>query len=180
MDTLRGVGKGIIFECEGGSIFSDRKVTTAYDDRGQRIRSFEDRRKGKTSTSPHQQNFLAAMRSRKTSDLNAEILDGHLSAALCHMANISHRLGAETQPGAIAEVTKGNSQWADAFERFQQHTEQNGIDLKKVPAVLGPWVTIDSNTERFVGEFAGPANQLCRREYREPFAVPENVSKKED
>ena len=34
---------------------------------------------------------------------------------------------------------------------------------------------IDAETERFVGEFAGPANQLSRRQYREPFTVPESV-----
>lgn len=175
MDKLRGISKGIIFHCEGGSVVSDSKTTTAYDVRGKEIRSFEDRREGDASPSPHQENFVAAIRSRKASDLNAEILDGHLSAALCHMANVSHRLGSETLPKAIAESIKGNSQQADAFQRFGQHAALNGIDFKKVPAVLGPWVTIDSETESFVGEFAEPANQLCRREYREPFSVPEIV-----
>ena len=52
----------------------------------------------------------------------------------------------------------------------------NGVHyLDKVPAVLGPWVTIDTETEKFVGEFAEPANQLSRRQYREPFTVPESV-----
>lgn len=115
------------------------------------------------------------MRSRKAGDLNAEILEGHLSAALCHMANISHRLGAETEPNVIADMAKGNSQWADAFLRLGQHAQRNGIDLNQTQAVLGPWVTIDSESEKFVDEFAGPANQLLRRDYREPFVVPENV-----
>src|SRR5207247_4085886 len=38
-------------------------------------------------------NFMAAVRSRKESDLNAPILEGHYSAALCHLANASYRLG---------------------------------------------------------------------------------------
>ncbi len=38
-------------------------------------------------------NFITAVRSRKMSDLNAEIEEGHLSAALVHLANISYRLG---------------------------------------------------------------------------------------
>ena len=38
-------------------------------------------------------NFIAAVRSRKTEDLNADILEGHQSTALCHIANISYRLG---------------------------------------------------------------------------------------
>ena len=33
------------------------------------------------------------MRSRKTEDLQCEILDGHMSATLCHLANISFRTG---------------------------------------------------------------------------------------
>jgi hypothetical protein len=38
-------------------------------------------------------NFLDAVRSRKIDSLAAGIEDGHLSAALCHMANISYRTG---------------------------------------------------------------------------------------
>ena len=41
----------------------------------------------------HFGNFIAAVRSRKAEDLNADILEGHYSAALCHLANISYRLG---------------------------------------------------------------------------------------
>jgi predicted dehydrogenase len=44
-------------------------------------------------TTPHIANFLSAVRSRKTADLNAGIEEGHLSAALCHLANTSYRLG---------------------------------------------------------------------------------------
>ena len=40
---------------------------------------------------PHFDNFLKAVKSRKHTDLNADIVEGHLSAALCHMANISYR-----------------------------------------------------------------------------------------
>jgi predicted dehydrogenase len=173
MDTFRGIDKGIIIECEGGSLVSDRKTSTAYDSDGRALKSFQDRRGQDASPSPHQENFFAAVRSRKASDLNAEILDGHLSAALCHMANISQRLGTETQPSEIVEMTKGDPRLADAFQRFQQHTEASGIDLTKTPAALGPWVTIDSGEERFVGQFAERANQLCRREYRKPFIVNE-------
>jgi predicted dehydrogenase len=39
------------------------------------------------------QNFVAAVRSRKRSDLNAEIEEGYLSTQLVHLANISYRLG---------------------------------------------------------------------------------------
>ena len=45
------------------------------------------------STRPHVENFLKAVRSRKRSDLNCDILEGHISATLCHLANASYRLG---------------------------------------------------------------------------------------
>ncbi|HEU0140380.1 MAG TPA: Gfo/Idh/MocA family oxidoreductase [Bryobacteraceae bacterium] len=38
-------------------------------------------------------NFIGAVRSRKTSDLNAEIEEGAISTVLIHLANISYRLG---------------------------------------------------------------------------------------
>ena len=58
-------------------------------------------------TTPHIENFLKAVQSRKFEDLNCDIEVGHLSAALCHMANISYRVGrkllfdnkSETFPG---------------------------------------------------------------------------------
>ena len=41
----------------------------------------------------HFTNFIDAIRSGKESDLNCSITEGHFSAALPHLANISHRLG---------------------------------------------------------------------------------------
>ena len=44
-------------------------------------------------SAPHMANFVEAVKSRKTADLHAEIEIGAGAAALCHMANISYRLG---------------------------------------------------------------------------------------
>jgi len=41
----------------------------------------------------HFQNFINAVRSRRPEDLNCEVEEGVLSAQLCHLANISYRLG---------------------------------------------------------------------------------------
>jgi len=71
------------------------------------------------------------------------------------------------------EVTGANSQLSDAFERCRDHLRANGVDIGKTPVVLGPWVTMDSDQETFVGEFADGANELSKRTYREPFIVPE-------
>jgi predicted dehydrogenase len=41
----------------------------------------------------HFENFITAVRSRKTEDLNCDIAEGHLSTTLAQLAAISHRLG---------------------------------------------------------------------------------------
>ncbi len=46
-----------------------------------------------SSTAPHIANFLDAVRSRKFGDLHADIDIGRISADLCHLSNISYRLG---------------------------------------------------------------------------------------
>jgi len=40
---------------------------------------------------PHFSNFIECVRSRKLQDLNADILEGHMSTALIHLGNISYR-----------------------------------------------------------------------------------------
>ncbi|MDA2924496.1 Gfo/Idh/MocA family oxidoreductase, partial [Acidobacteria bacterium AH-259-L09] len=41
----------------------------------------------------HHQNFIDAVRAQDASGLNCDIEEGHKSAVLCHLANISYRLG---------------------------------------------------------------------------------------
>ena len=40
----------------------------------------------------HRENFVKAVRSRRPEDVRGDILEGHLSSALCHLANVSYRL----------------------------------------------------------------------------------------
>ncbi|HYP15321.1 MAG TPA: Gfo/Idh/MocA family oxidoreductase [Bryobacteraceae bacterium] len=44
-------------------------------------------------TGPHMRNFLSACRSRNWRELNDEISNAYLSASMCHLANISYRVG---------------------------------------------------------------------------------------
>ena len=41
----------------------------------------------------HWANFLDAVRSGQNEDMHCDIQEGHLSTSLCHLANISYRLG---------------------------------------------------------------------------------------
>jgi hypothetical protein len=45
----------------------------------------------------HFANFIKAVRERRPADLTAPIEEGHYSAALIHLANISYRLGRSLQ-----------------------------------------------------------------------------------
>ncbi|KPK71903.1 MAG: hypothetical protein AMJ84_05355 [Acidithiobacillales bacterium SM23_46] len=83
---------------------------------------------GRPGDDPHQEDFIHSVRSRRLP--NGDIEEGHRSACLVHLANMSYRLG--------------------------------GRDL-----------VFDAKTETIVGD--EEANKLIKREYREPFAIPENV-----
>jgi predicted dehydrogenase len=51
----------------------------------------------------HFANFIDCVRSRKKEDLNAPIEEGHISAALVHLANVSFRLGRSLRFDAATE-----------------------------------------------------------------------------
>jgi hypothetical protein len=89
------------------------------------------------------------------------------------MANISHRLGKQSSPEAMLEANRSHRGLCDALERCRDYLRKNGVDLAVTPAIMGPWLTFDPDQERFIGDFADQANALSRRDYREPFAVPE-------
>jgi predicted dehydrogenase len=86
-----------------GNLFYGSDGWMAVDAEGYRIYKGQDEGKlaeqakyeepSKTDTMPHIANFLAAVRSRKYQDLHADVEIGRISADLCHLANISYRLG---------------------------------------------------------------------------------------
>jgi hypothetical protein len=141
-------------------------AAAAYDKEGKQI--------GKWSgDEDHYANFIKAVRSRNRQDLHADILEGHLSSALCHTGNISYRLGANKHPDQIKEALRSDSALAEAFGRMAEHLAANGVDLASEPAKLGMPLKMDPKTERFFGQ--DEANALLSRNYRAPFVVPEKV-----
>jgi len=126
----------------------------------------------------HLFNFFSAVRSRNVADLRADVLEGHLSTALVHMANISYRLGAEHSAEEAREAVKDRGADAvDSLGRLQEHLAANGVDFSKSRFVVGPWLEMDPRTERFLGDSptVRRANELARGLYRKPFVVPEDV-----
>jgi hypothetical protein len=169
---FRNLEQGIVVDCEHGYFSGDSSGGAVFDKQGKKIKDFPDTGESKGLETAHLSNFVAAVRSRNSGDLHGEALQGHRSTAGCHLANISHRIGKQCSPGDIQSTIRGNSELSDAFERCREYLSNNGVDLAASPATLGPWVTFDSKQERFVGDSAKQANQLLRREYREPFVVP--------
>ncbi|MBN8628023.1 MAG: gfo/Idh/MocA family oxidoreductase, partial [Planctomycetes bacterium] len=99
--------------------------------------------------------------------------EGHVSTGLCHVANISHRLGAKT---SVADVQSRlsepdmNDEVRATFGRLTEHLGENAVDLAKTPLVLGPTLKIDAKNEKFVDNAA--ADGLLGREYRKGFELP--------
>ncbi len=172
MGKFRNRNSGLVIDCEGGYFTGDASGGALFDNQGKKIRDIPDDGSSRRLEASHLSNFVAAVRSRKAGDLAAEALQGHLSAACCHLANVSYRLGKPSAPEAIREAAQGKRELLDAFERCREYLGNNGVDLGATPAVLGPWVTYDPKQERFVNDFADQANALSERQYRQPFAVP--------
>jgi len=172
MGKFRNQNRGILIDCEGGYFAGDASGGALFDPQGKKIKDLPDDGGSKTLETAHLSNFIAAVRSRKSSDLVAEALQGHLSAACCHLANISYRLGKQSRPEAIRETIQGRRELLDAFERCREYLRENGVDLASTPATLGPWVTFDPKRERFVQDHAAAANKLSQRACRKPFVVP--------
>ncbi len=84
---LEGHDNGDVFYADGGTMSIGRK--------GWQV-AFKNGKKGPggpRGSTPHAANFIKAVRSRKATDLNADVEAGHHSATLCHLANISMRVG---------------------------------------------------------------------------------------
>jgi hypothetical protein len=166
----RGTNRGVVVDCEGGYYIGDASGGNVFDKEGKKIK--EIRRPSGTEESLHMANFVNAVRRRKGSELNAEAEVGHVTAACCHMANISHRLGKVHSPNAIRERIGARPELMDSLERCGEYLRANGVTLNDSSLVLGPWVDWDSAQQKFVGEFAEAANQLAHPVYRKPFEVP--------
>ena len=122
----------------------------------------------------HFENFIAAVRSRKIEDLNADIAKGHLSSACCHLGNISYRLGQQvagsTRPDVLDKHEEIGKSWDTVLETVKGAI---GLDVAKGTFQLGPMLKFNPKKERFAGN--AEANKMVTRPYRKPFVVPETV-----
>jgi len=162
-----GAGVGCIIHCEGGHILVPSYTSAiAFDNEGKEIRKWN-------GAEDHYRNFIKAVESRKTSDLNADILEGHLSSALCHTGNISQRLGHAKRSEELQAALQADPALIESFGRMTEHLAENKVDLAKTPMTLGMALTMDPATETFPGNEA--ANAMLTRTGRPPFVVPDKA-----
>ena len=162
MPTFRGERVGVIVNCEGGSVSLYRGI--AWDKEGKQIKSF-------SGGGNHFVNFIEAVRSGRRQDLNADVLEGHLSTAVCHTGNISYRLGEKASVKQMHDQVRDVPLFGDMLDRLLKHIAAHEIDVDADIVTLGPWLQIDRQNESFMG--SEPANHLVRGFYRDPYVVPD-------
>ena len=119
------------------------------------------------------ENFIQAVRSRKEADLDAHVYEGHVSSGLCHLANVSYRLGEKTSFRKNTKPFGSNPKASEYFERMQEHLKDNGLKLEETDYIVGRTLAFDASTESIKGD--EEANQLLSRQYRPPYVVPDKV-----
>jgi len=137
----------------------------AYTNDGEVIQEF-------TGGGDHYGNFVRAVRSRKAEELNADIEEGHLSSAMCHLGNISYRLG--TMANFRERPNPFGRPNADAAMRSMvSHMREHRLDTQDMQYKLGPRLTLNTMTETFVNN--RDADALLTRQYRRGFEVPARI-----
>lgn len=117
--------------------------------------------------------FIRAIRTRKPEDVNGGVETAHYSSALCHLANISFRVGRQEtfdgRPSALGDQT----QVVSAYESVIKNLKAVGVDLEAAKLQVGKPLEFDPSEEKFVS--APDADRLLSRPYREPFIVTKMV-----
>lgn len=167
MDQFLGGGVAVIIHCEHGHVLvPNYNSAIAYDREGAEIQRWQGARS-------HHANFIQAVWSRKSSDLTADILEGHLSSALCHTGNISYLLGRKMPPQEATERAWSQPDGQATFDRMLAHLRANEVSLDFEQLTVGVPLVMNPRREVFVDNDA--ANELLTRVYRRPFVVPERV-----
>ncbi len=166
-DPLRGASVGVIFYgSEGSLVLNSYTGGGVFDPKGGVVMKFK-------GDGDHFGNFVDAVKARDDKLLHADILEGHLSCAHSHLANLSYYLGKRASVGAIRQTLASLSTHedvADCIDRTLKHLAANGVDLAKTPMTLGPMLKIDSKNETVLDN--AEACRMLTREYRAPFIVP--------
>jgi predicted dehydrogenase len=169
--SVRGRGAAVLVVCENGYALGWRGGAKAFDGAGNEIKSYDG-----DGGATHMQNFIDAVRSGKREDQRCDIEEGHRTSLLCHVANITYRLGSREPMEKIRDAIGEAAPALEPFDTIPPYLEANGVDLEATPMKMGAWMTLDRERERFLdGPNLEQANAMLRESYRSPFVVPDNV-----
>jgi len=167
-DRLSGVKVGNIFYGDQGfGVSTSYSSGTIFDRDGDEVAHFG-------GDGDHFDNFVQAVRSRRHTDLTADVEDGHLSAALCHLGNISYRLGSAQPRGSLPAALAPTPNAEEAFVRFERHLLDNDVPVAKASFTLGLPLGVDPAAERLL-DGGAEAAALWQPSYRAGFALPAPV-----
>jgi len=160
----RGASVGNIFHCANGYVvFPSYTRAIVFNNDNREMRRFD-------GNGDHYGNWVSCIRSGRREDLKGEVLEGHLSSALCHLANISYRLGRpvafDRRNGVFGENREAN----ETMTRMIDHLRTNNVSLDKAMLTIGQRLNIVARDENFGNDQA--ANRMLTREYRKGFEVP--------
>ena len=117
-------------------------------------------------------NFIDCVRSRKRENLNAEILEGHRSALLCHLGNVSYQLGTEVPFNKKTDVLGSDEAVGEAFESMERHLSRAAkLNLDGATYRLGRKLAFDAAAKRFVGD--EQANRRLVGPQRDGYIMPD-------
>ena len=166
-ENYKGAMVGIIVEgTKGYVVMTTYSEGTAFDLEGKPFKQFSGGGDGH-----HYANFQEAVRKRDHKILNADVEEGHLSSALCHLANISLRLGKPIDSKDVASELKsiqGSGNFPECWQRTSEHLATNKVENYKV--LVGPRLKLDRDSESFPGN--AEANAMLTREYRAGYQIP--------
>lgn len=157
------VTNGIIFEGSKGTVIYQAGKASLCDTKGGVVHVFDGKQEN------HYRNFINAVKKNDPSAAKGDPYEGHISSALCHVANISHRIGqVGTDEEILAALDKMDA--PDKVKSFvgraRANLTNNAVDAQMT---MGQLLEIDERN-LFLGNER--AQQLLSRSYREPYVVP--------
>ncbi len=170
-NSTKGNKIGVTFYgTEGYLVQTSYTYCAVYDLKGLKVKEFKG-----GGDQNHFDNFIDCVRSRKSEDLNSDAFQGHLSAAVAHLANISYYLGEQNRVSvgearSVLERARSRDNNVETLNRTVRHLTDNGVDLKKYPISVGPLLQFDPIKEVFTN--SGAANEMLHRHYRKGYVCP--------
>lgn len=160
MDEFRGSRVGVIVQCENGYVvIPDYSSARAFHPDGTEIMAWQ-------AGGDHYANFIGALQHQDVTKLNAPVVEGHLSSALCHTGNLSHRNGrAVNEQELLSAVESEHPVFRESVDRMLAHLKANGVDPSGQPGlVLGAALQFDTSSETVIDNDVANAgmSRVCR------------------